>query len=255
MTVMQLMKRALVTGASEGIGRALSLRLAREGYEVTAVARNEARLDELLRELKGIGHQKIVADLSQASGVQRITDELGRHHYDLVVNNAGFGGLSPFAKQPVEKIREMLALNIQALVEISHAYVRTAKRGDTLVNVASTLSFLPMPAQNVYAATKAFVTSFSESLWYEMKSQGVHVVNLCPGSTASQFTERAGGDPSQIPAFAMQSAEAVVDTVWKSIVRRRGPTCISGWFNILAVLMTRILPRNAIIRVMGLLRA
>jgi len=252
---MQMMKRALVTGASEGIGRAMSLRLAREGYEVTAVARTESRLDDLLRELKGIGHQKIVADLSKASGIQRVTDEIARQRYELVVNNAGFGGLTPFAEQPVEKIREMITLNILALVEISHTYVKAAKKGDVLVNVASTLSFLPMPIQNVYSATKAFVTSFSESLWYELRPRGVHVVNLCPGSTESLFTRRAGGDPAQIPAIAMQSAEAVVDFAWKSIVSKRGPTRVSGWFNRVAVFLTRIFPRKAIIRMMGVLRA
>lgn len=252
---MSLSKKALITGASEGIGRALSLRLAREGYEITAVARNEARLDALLRELSHVGHSKIAADLSTSAGVKRVTDELARYPYALVVNNAGFGGLSKFETQPLEKIRQMLALNISALVEISHAYVNRARKGDALMNVSSTVSFLTMPAQGVYSATKAFVTSFTESLWYEMKPKGIHVVNLCPGSTLTQFTTRAGGRQEDIPASATQSVEDVVEVAYQALLKKKGPTIVSGRFNQIAVFFTRLVSRATIVRVMGRLRS
>lgn len=252
---MGLSKKVLVTGASEGIGRALSLRLAREGYEVTAVARNEARLDELLRKLPHVGHSKIVADLSTSAGVKRVTDELARHPYSIVVNNAGFGGLQKFSEQPLEKIRQMLAVNVSALVEISQAFVKHAREGDTLMNVSSTVSFMPMPAQGVYAATKAFVTSFTESLWYEMKPKGIHVVNLCPGSTLTQFTTRAGGNQADIPASATQSVDDVVEAAYRALAKKSGPTVVSGFMNQVAVFFTRLVPRTTIVRVMGRLRS
>jgi short-subunit dehydrogenase len=251
-------KRALVTGASEGIGRVFARRLAEQGYAVTGVARNGARLDALLKELPGDGHRKLVADLSTSAGMASVIADLDgkmTERYTLLVNNAGFGGVGDFAQQPIERIREMIAVNISALVELSHTYLRNASRGDGIIQVSSTLSFLPMPAQPVYSATKAFVTAFSEALWYQNRKKGVHVLNLCPGATRSLFTARAGGKEDEIPNAVIESPEAVVDFALRCYARKFGPTAVSGWKNRLFALMMRVLTRKQLAKVMGTLRA
>lgn len=251
---MSLTNQALVTGASEGIGRSLSIKLAQNGYAVTLVARNESRLNELLKELPGVGHQKLVADLSLAAGVNLVTEALKKGRYRVLVNNAGFGYLGDFREQKLELLTQMVNLNVLALVQLSHVFLNQSQKGDVLVNVASTLSFLPMPVQSVYAATKAFVTSFSESLWYQQSKRGVHVINLCPGITATQFNTRAGGDKRRLPSSLTQTSEEVVELLYRAIVDRKGPTIVSGWKNMLVTFLPRLLPRKWMIHLMGRIR-
>ncbi len=247
---------ALVTGASEGIGRAFALQLARKGYAVTLVARNEARLDALLSELHGMGHTKMVADLSRSEGISRVATELayGAARYQLLVNNAGFGALGDFAKIPMEKNREMIGVNILALVELSHAFLQRAERGSAIIQVSSTLSFLPMPAQAVYSATKAFVTSFSESLWYQCRTKGISIVNLCPGATITNFQVRSGGKNGAIPSFVLETADEVASRALRAVDRKAGPTIISGWKNQLAALLARVVTRKQLAKIMGSVR-
>lgn len=248
--------QALVTGASEGIGRAFALQLARKGYAVTIVARNNERLDSLLMEMSGDGHRKIVADLANREELSRIVYELAgkERRYHLLVNNAGVGALGDFARIPVAKNREMIDLNIGALVELSHAFLQRAERGNAIIQVSSTLSFLPMPAQAVYSATKAFVTSFSESLWYQCRAKGITIVNLCPGATESNFQVRSGGRNEVIPSFVLESADQVASFALRALDRKSGPTIVSGWMNRLAVILSRILSRKQLAKVMGKVR-
>jgi short-subunit dehydrogenase len=149
----------------------------------------------------------------------------------------------------------MIAVNISALVELSHAYLKRASRGDGIIQVSSTLSFLPMPAQPVYSATKAFVTSFSEALWFQNRKKGIHILNLCPGSTRSEFTVRAGGNESEIPKAIIQSADQVVAFALACYARRFGPTAVSGWVNRIMAVSMRLLTRKQLAKIMGLARA
>lgn len=245
-------KRALVTGASEGIGRVFSLALHSRGYAITAVARNASRLESLKNELKNDPETKIIAaDLSNEAGIQLVCEELERQKYDMLVNNAGFGALGRFEDLPFEQYEKMLTLNIKALTKLSYSFMKSAREGDGLINVSSTLSMLPMPIQTVYSATKAYVTSFTESLWYTAKSKGVRVVNLCPGITATQFNLRAGGKPEDLPKLLTQSPEQVVYEALRQYDKGCGPTRVTGLFNRLGVFMTRILPRVWITLMMG----
>jgi uncharacterized protein len=164
-------KKALVTGASEGIGREFAKRLAGENYAVTAVARNEARLKDLIQELKTDSHSYQIADLSTQEGIHKIAQELSNNHYDLLVNNAGFGIYAPFYKTDLPKLQSMMRLNCEAIIALTHAFLQKAGKGDALINVSSALAFLPFPKAGLYSATKAFVTSFSESLWFEQKER------------------------------------------------------------------------------------
>ncbi len=244
--------KALITGASEGIGRALAFALADDGYNIMAVARNEARLQELMKELGGESHQYCLADLAQGAGIKTVADLLLQDQYDVLVNNAGFGMYSHFTGKSVEKHLEMVRVNCSALLTLSHAFLTQAKPGNALINVSSNIAFLPMPASSTYSASKAFVTALSETLWYEQKNRGVYVMNLCPGLTKTEFSDRAGGRIGrQPPEFMYETAEQVAANCMKELVKRRRPTVISGRLNQFLAFLSRILPRKTVVTIMG----
>lgn len=241
-------RKALVTGASGGIGRVFAQRLAQEGYRVTAVARSEGRLQELVSEL-GAECRYLVADLSTSEGMAVVTDELGQESYDLLVNNAGVGVYGAFDEMPLEKHLELIRLNCDAQVVLAYAFLKTAKRGDAVVNVSSMLGFTGMPTFSVYSATKAFVRSFSETLWFEQKDRGVYVMALCPGPTSSNFHDASGGTVQNRPPSAMtQTPEQVVEEAMKALVARSQPTVITGTSTRAMVAVTRRLlnPKQAV---------
>jgi short-subunit dehydrogenase len=245
-------RKALITGASEGIGRAFAERLTDEGYAVTAVARNEKRLKELMEDLDSNACAYKKADLSTQEGTEEIYKELTANHYNLLINNAGFGVYGEFYKTNLDKLKNMTRLNCDALVDLSHAFLKKSKRGDALINVSSALAFMPTPSAGLYAATKAFVTSFSESLWYEHKERGVYVMGLCPGVTSSQFHQRAGGsEKNRPPGVITQTPEQVVDVAMKALKKRSSPTIVSGYTNSLATNLVRLLPRKHLVSMMS----
>ena len=199
-------RKVLITGASEGIGREFAHAFVNAGYQVYAVARNEARLRSLMNELASDSHSYLVADLSTDQGIEATAKLLSENPIDVLINNAGFGGISQFDHATQSSHRSMLDLNIKSLTLLSYAFLQTTKPGAALINVASVLAFIPSPYHSVYAATKAFVRSFSLSLWSEQKARGVYVMALCPGSTITQFYIRAGGSDDRIPNFLQQTA-------------------------------------------------
>jgi len=240
----------MITGASEGIGREFALQLSGTGYAVTVVARNEERLGELCDEI-GEGSNSIVADLSRPEGVKRIQAELSRERYNLLINNAGFGIYGEFAATPLEEIRRMSALNIDAVVALAHSFLSRAVPGDALINVSSTLAFLPSPSACAYAATKAFVSSFSDALWYEQKKRGIYVMGLCPGLTVSKFHERAGGRQETFPIQMAQTPDQLVRTALSALEKRSRPTVISGFMNRVFAGTARVLSRRGVANMMG----
>jgi uncharacterized protein len=241
--------RAIVTGASEGIGRALSRALSRAGYQVTAVARNQARLDTLMPDLIGDGHRALAADLATPDGLAAVVGAIGEEHVTVLVNNAGFGGVGAFAEQPLRRQVEMLRVNVEAPVVLSHAFLRQAVRGDALVNVSSVVAFLPQPAQPVYTASKAFVTAFSETLWQQCRAQGVRVFAVHPGATETRFAERAGRDPNhKRPRFVRQVPEEVAAETLRALEDGPwGPDVVTGTPNRLFVALGRLLPRKLLL--------
>ena len=248
----KMKKKALVTGASGGIGEAFARALARDGYTVTAVARSEEKLQALTASLVGEGHRHEVADLTKGEDVERIATLFASEHYTLLVNNAGAGWYEPFAEAEITRAENVVSLNISSVVALSHAFLRHAERGDALLNVASILGLLPYPTGAVYAASKAFVLSFSEALWYEQKGRGVYVQALCPGVTASNFHVAAGGAPHEQPsAWLTQSAEEVVDEALTAIERRAKPTVVANWKNKVMLLFARFLSRKRVVLLTG----
>ncbi len=243
-------KKALVTGASEGIGYVFAKRLAAEGFEVTGVARNEAGLKQLLAEI-GAGHSFIAADLATEVGQEVVVREISGRHFDLLINNAGIAAMGAFTDIPLKKHVDVLTLNCETVVKLSYAYLKAAKPGDALINVSSALAFMPMPAIGLYSATKSFVTSFSESLWFEQKPRGVYVMGLCPGITSTNFNEHSGAGKGETPKLMTQTPEQLVDVALKALKSRKKPTVISGAVNNIFAFMSRIMSRKAVATMMG----
>ncbi|HEY6216004.1 MAG TPA: SDR family oxidoreductase, partial [Pyrinomonadaceae bacterium] len=196
--------------------------------------------------------QYLALDLQQPDAGAQLFEETKKRELeiDMLINNAGFGSMGDFVKLDLDRELEIIQLNVRALVDLTHRFLqpmRERKRG-TIINVASTAGFQAVPYMATYAATKAFVLSFSEALWEENRSHGVHVMALCPGVTETNFFEAAGMDHP--PMRITQTPEEVVDTALRALNRKKG-TVISGWTNFFTVEVERIFPRSFITKVAG----
>lgn len=184
----------VVTGASMGIGEEFARQLAARKQNLVLVARSEDRLMALSEELKkrnGVRALPLVCDLSQsgaAAKVEGFLSEKGIHPVGLV-NNAGFGGAGDFDSMELEKVHNMMMVNMVSLVELTHQLLPALRlgRNSRIINVASTAAFQPVPYMSLYAATKAFVLSFTEALHEELRKTDVRVTALCPGPTPTNF--------------------------------------------------------------------
>jgi short-subunit dehydrogenase len=244
--------KAFVTGASEGLGRAFAIRLAKEGYRVTAVARNEGRLAELLEELDGGPHEILPADLSERKGVDRCAEKLRDGSFRLLVNNAGCSRFGSYAEAEIDDELRIFAVNCEAAMILAHAFLEVAESGDALINLSSLTYVLPTPIQPTYVATKTFLASFSESLWYQARSRGVYVQGLCPGLTRTQFLQRAGLKRYiGLLEFLSMTPEQVVDSSLRAMQRRRGPIVIPGFGSALIAILCRLLPRRLLVALIG----
>jgi len=245
-------KTALVTGASSGIGAVFARELAREGYVVTCVARSREKLQNLVKEL-GAGHRILVADLADREQLQRVVADVESAGYSLLVNNAGYGIYGRFTEVSLDRQEHLMAVNMNALVRLSHAFLKKAEPGDALINVSSALSLLTYPGGAVYAATKAFVTSFTESLWYENKDRGVHVMALLPGVTDTNFHAVAtAGRTEEVQTMRSYQPEVVVKKALSALKARKAPSVISGpLYRFLTFLNTRLMSRKMMITIMG----
>jgi short-subunit dehydrogenase len=249
------MNTTLITGASSGIGAAFARKLAARGRNVLLVARSEDKLVALCSELgrlTSIRAQYVALDLEQPDAGAQLVEETQKRglEIEMLVNNAGFGSMGDFTKLDLKRELEMLQLNITALVDLTHRFLlpmRERKNG-TIINVASTAAFQGVPYMATYAATKAFVLSFSEALWDENRAHGVHVMALCPGVTETNFFEVAKID--RPPMRIVQTAEEVVEAALRGLARKKS-VVISGWANWLTVEAERFVPRNTVTKVAG----
>lgn len=249
------MNTTLITGASSGIGEAFARKLAARGRNVLLVARSEDKLITLCSELgrsSSIRAQYVALDLSLPESPAQLFEEVEKRGLviQMLINNAGFGSFGEFTKQDLARELNMIDLNIKALVELTYRFlIPMRKRGQgTIINVASTAAFQPVPFMTTYAATKAFVLSFSEALWDENRQHGIHVMALCPGVTETNFFEAAHG--AKPPARVAQTPEDVVDTALRGLNRRRSHI-VSGWSNFLLTEAERFLPRSIVVRTAG----
>lgn len=251
-------RRALVTGASAGIGEAFARALARRRHDLVLVARRRGRLESLAKELSerhGVAASVEPADLAEEAELERLTAVVAADPPDLLVNNAGFGTLGRFAELELERELEEIRLNVVALVRLTRAALpgMLARGRGGIVNVSSLAGESPGPFTATYSATKAYVTRFSEALHEELRGSGVTVQALLPGFTKTEFQEVAGVDRGRVPGFAWLSAEHVAEASLAAL-ERGDAICIPGaGYRVLGGL-TAIAPRGLARRVLGSLQ-
>ncbi len=259
------MKVTLITGASSGIGEAFARRLAQEKHNLVLVARSEKKLHELCDELMlahDITAHYVAIDLIDFEADTRLFKETEKHGMEVewLINNAGFGSLGDFAELDLERELEMLNLNISALVALTHRYLqkmRERKRG-VIINVASTASFQPIPFMATYAASKAFVRSFSEAIAEENRPHGITVSALCPGPTETNFFSASRINENVKSAMGqkgMQSSEEVVEEALNAVKKGKAQV-VSGWKNYFLAGSVSLVPNFLITRtIAGVLRS
>lgn len=242
-------QRALVTGASSGIGKEIARRLAREGANLVLTARRRDRLEELARELEAAHGIKVAVeaiDLSApdaAAALYERTEGAGLA-VDVLVNNAGFGDYEEFLAAPWSRYAEMLQLNVVALTQLTRLFVpRMVERSHgRVMNVASVGAYIPTPQFAVYAASKAYVRNFTEALDYELKGTGVRAISVCPGGTKTEFLDTAGQVLKGSGEMAMMSAERCADIAVRAMLRGRR-NIVTGFMNALSMWLLRFVPR------------
>ena len=252
-------KTALITGASSGIGKALATEFAQDGYHVILAARSVSKMQELAENLQrqyGITATVIAADLQVDGGAAQLHADIKSRGITLnaLVNNAGFGNFGEFQKSELPSESAMMQLNMSTVVALTRLFMPDllATRGKIL-NVASTAAFQPLPYLAVYAATKAFVLSFSEAIAAELEGTGVTVTALCPGPTASGFLDAADMQDSRfVKGRKLPSSEEVARAGYGAMQRGQR-VYIPGVMNWLIVQSVRITPRNVMTAVTKIL--
>jgi short-subunit dehydrogenase len=250
------MSYTLITGASSGIGEAFAERLAKEKHDLILVARSEDKLRTLCDEFSKkyqVDCRYVAIDLMSPNADLTLFEQTeGKGlEVDWLINNAGFGSSGDFAKLELERELEIIDLNVSALVALTHRYLQKMRerKGGTIVNVSSAAGFQPIPFMATYAATKAFVTSFSEAIAEENRPYGIHVLALCPGSTKTNFFAASNIDrPIQVKG--QQTVEEVVETAMKAIAQHK-TRVVSGWVNYIGSLAGTFVPSSISTRVMA----
>src|SRR5918912_774618 len=244
----------LVTGASSGIGVEFARELAKRGHGVTLVARRRERLTELAKELRaehGVRAETVTCDLASAAARKRMVRTIADRGLDVevVVNNAGFGSAGRFQALDAEAELTMVRTNVEAVVHLCSTYVPPmVDRGrGSILNVASVAAFQPVPRQSTYAATKAFVLSFTEGLHVDLKGTGVTATALCPGPTKTEFGDAAGipDELFEIPGL-VYSAEEMAKAGVRAMERGRRAV-IPGATNVVGAVGGRLMPRALVL--------
>lgn len=246
---------AIITGASRGIGAEYARELASQGHDLLLVGRDTERLTRLSQELEtahSIHAHGCTLDLAQPNSAHQlfVIAREYRQAPDFVINNAGFGLYGEFVSHSLPRIQQMLQLHIQTVVESIRLFLPgMIERGSgTIINVASIAGMLPIPYFAEYAATKAFLISFSEALAEEVKSTGVYIQACCPGQTDTDFHASAGFRPSN--PMAVQTASQVVEVSLAALKNKQQVVTI-GWQGWLSSLLTKWVPRKILTRETG----
>lgn len=250
-------KRALVTGASAGIGEAFAEKLAQSGYDLIVVARDRQRLEKLAEKLQHSDNAQVEvlsADLTDPTELHVVERVVSDGNLDLLVNNAGFGTYGTFADLDPDREESEIRLNVIALVRLTRAALPgMVERGSgAIINVSSMGAFQAGPFNATYCATKAFVNSFTEALHEELRGTGVQVQALCPGFTRTEFQQRAGIEVVRVPSMAWMEADEVVNSALAAL-QNGEVVCVPGFANRVVSLVTGALPRSITRRVVGYL--
>ncbi|MCP3136593.1 SDR family NAD(P)-dependent oxidoreductase [Pyxidicoccus xibeiensis] len=241
-------KTVVVTGGSMGIGETFARELSQRGAKLVLVARGRDRLHWLADALGGA--HVIAEDLTKPGAAKRVFDAVVAKglEVDVLINNAGFASYGPFTEVPLGTQREQVDLNVGALVELTHLFLpMLERRQGGVIQVASTAAFQPVPYMAVYAATKAFVLSFSEALWEEYRSRGVRVLALCPGATDTPFFARAG----EAAALGAKAKPEDVVRLGLRAFRDNRASVVQGTGNTFTTLLARFFTREFVAKLSG----
>lgn len=243
---------ALITGASAGIGREFARQLATRARTVVIVARREERLNELRDEIRNRNaqlnvHTRVV-DLCEKAQIEELVGwlEQNKIEIDFLINNAGLGDYGTVATSDIERDNRIIQVNITALIFLTRQLLpqMIKKKKGAILNVSSSAGFLPIPGMTVYAATKAFVNSFTEALRAELGNSGVSVTALCPGPVHTEFGDvaaRPGGKPETGPEFIYVSVEQTARDALRAVEADK-PLVIPGAFMKFGMFLARITP-------------
>jgi short-subunit dehydrogenase len=245
---------AVITGASSGLGAIFADELAKRGLSLLLAGRDEARLNAVAQRARktapDVEIELAVGDLGTGSGVDALAARLEGRAIQVLVNNAGFGTYGPFFEVDADREHELVAVNVDALVRLTHAVLpgMLARGRGGILNVASTISFQPGTYQATYGASKAFVLSLSQALWAETRGSGVTVTALCPGPTRTGFVDALGSDVSHTAIYrrlaapepvvaaglrAMDKGRAVVVPGLRNRIMATGGSITPGWISAL----------------------
>ena len=246
-------KTALITGASSGIGLAYAKEFARRGANLVLVARRVELLDKAAAELvkaHGVGVTTIALDLSVPAAAQKLIDELKSQKIgpDFVINNAGFGTSGRAKNEDRRRVSQEIQLNVGTLVDLTLAYLPELLTKDhgAIVNIASTAAYQPVPGMAVYAATKAFVLSFTSAVWGETNHTNVRILAVSPGATETEFFDVAGAKPSG----ALAPVSQVIDATFKALDAKKSvPSVVAGGRNRAMAGVSKRLPAQTVIKV------
>ncbi len=244
-------KNAVITGASSGIGAAIARDLASRGCNVILAARREEKLLELKKEIEGtyqVSARVMRVDLTQPDAVDSLyqqTEGSGTQ-VDILVNNAGLAIFGYYPEVTWERERELYELNVIALTRLTRLFLTgmLARKSGCIMLVASIMGMMPVPSFSIYAGTKAFVVNYGKSLNYELRNTGVHVTVVSPGTTDSEFFERAGQPVSYAENLTMMKSSAVARVAVNAMLNRR-PIAVIGFASWFAVVLTKFLPTRA----------
>jgi short-subunit dehydrogenase len=246
---------AVITGASRGIGAAYARAIAHRGFDILLVSRDEGRLQALATTLQnayGVDIETAVLDLAQADAGHQlyVLSRQHRDHIDLLINNAGFGMYGSFVDMPLPRIHEMLWLHVNSVVDSTRLFLPSMleRKSGAIINVASLAGLFPIPYMAEYAATKAFMISFSEALAEEVRPSGVSIQACCPGYTKTDFHQTAGAKPRN--PLKGQTSEQVVQSSLRGLDKGR-PHITVGWQGRLTELVSRVFPRTMLVRMAG----
>lgn len=253
------MSTALITGASGGIGKAFAEELAARQTNLVLVARSGEKLHEIATKLQQIHQVKvevIAKDLTENNAINDVFDAIQKQELtiDLLINNAGFGDYGDFAESNAARQLNMIQLNIMALVDLTHKFLplMRQRRSGTIINISSIAGFQPIPYISVYAATKAFVLSFSEALWVENRDYGVKVLVVCPGPTKTDFFTEAQFPENLAHANnKIATPEQVVIDALQALEKGDATVVTGGVQNQIIVNLHRFLPRESMVSILA----
>jgi uncharacterized protein len=249
MSNLPIKQTALITGATSGIGAAYARRFAADGYNLILTGRRKEKIDALADELAqsyGSNVEVILIELSDSVQVDKFIERIKDRDIDLLINNAGFGTLRFFYKEPLQIQEDMVAVNILCAMKLTYAILpKMLKKGaGIIINVSSAGAFMSTPNEATYCGTKAFLRAFSESLHYELIGTGIKIQAVCPGLTKTDMPIRLGIPDDQIMdrgPFKWTTPEAVVDASLKCLKKNR-VVCIPGQLTRFHVFMRSIFP-------------